>query len=61
MSRHPRKSPGTLTLVLILALICIGGLVGMLLAEGIWDWMFLVLSSSPLIIGGWRWLSSRSG
>lgn len=58
MSRS-RKSPGTLQLVLVLALISIGGLVGMLLAEGIWDWVFLCCSMLPLVIGGWRWVSLR--
>ncbi len=38
--------------VVLMALVAIGGIVGMLLAEGAWDWLFLTLASLPLLIGG---------
>ena len=37
-----------------LALLSAGGIVGMLLADGPWDSVFLLLTALPLVIGGWR-------
>lgn len=49
----------TLTLVLVLALICIAGIVGMLLSESALDWLFFAMTAAPLLIGAWRWWASR--
>ncbi len=44
----------TLSLVVVLALLCVGGIVGMLLADGAWDWLFFALTALPLVIGALR-------
>ncbi len=49
----------TLALVLLLALAAIAGIVGMLLAEGGWDLLFLAMTALPLLVGGWRWRAQR--
>lgn len=51
----------TLALVLVLALICIAGIVGMLLSESSLDWLFFAMTAAPLLIGAWRWWVSRGG
>lgn len=50
-------------LVIVLALLAVGGIVGMLLADGGWDWLFFAMTALPLTVGagcGWR-LRSRRG
>ena len=42
----------TLGLVLVLALLSIGGLIGMLLAGGGWDLAFFALTALPLAVAG---------
>lgn len=42
----------TMGLVLVLALLSIGGLIGMLLAGGGWDLAFFALTALPLAIAG---------
>lgn len=49
----------TLALVLVLALICIAGIVGMLLSDSALDWLFFAMTAAPLLIGAWRWWKSR--
>lgn len=44
----------TLRGVLVLMLCAIAGIVGMLVAEGIWDRAFFALTALPLVLGGWR-------
>lgn len=45
-----------LGLTILLAAIAIGGIVGMLLAEGILDWAFFAMAATPLAagLGCWR-------
>lgn len=46
-----------LCLVLALALVAIGGIVGMLLADGAWDRAYFAMTALPLLVGagcGWR-------
>jgi bacteriorhodopsin len=50
----------TLALVLVLALICIAGIVGMLLSDSALDWLFFAMTAAPLLIGAWRWRASRA-
>lgn len=50
----------TLPLVMSLALLCIVGIAGMLLAEGAWDWLFFAMAAAPLALGGGRRISIRS-
>jgi len=38
--------------IALLALVSITGIVGMLLGDGAWDWLFLALAALPLLIGG---------
>lgn len=53
-------NPGKrLQALMLMALVVIAGLIGMLLAEGPLDQLFLLLASLPLILGGWRWWRSR--
>ncbi|MFT4248472.1 MAG: hypothetical protein QM581_10675 [Pseudomonas sp.] len=43
-------------LISALALVCLGGIVGMLLADSGWDWLFFAMATSPLASGcGWWW------
>lgn len=52
-----------LCLVLALALVAIGGIVGMLLAEGAWDRLCFAMTALPLLVGAgccWRMRRSRS-
>lgn len=37
-----------------LALLAAAGIIGMLLADGVWDAVCFVLAALPLLIGGWR-------
>jgi len=37
--------------ITLLALVSILGIGGMLLADGIWDWLFLGLAALPLLLG----------
>ncbi|WP_187775671.1 hypothetical protein [Luteimonas suaedae] len=53
------KGRQTLLLVTLLALACIAGIVGMLLAEGAWDWLFFAMAASPLAAGGMRRAATR--
>lgn len=47
--------------IVALALLSIGGLVGMLVTATAWDWAFLSLSVLPISIGIWRlWVQRRS-
>ncbi|UYC10636.1 hypothetical protein [Xanthomonas sp. CFBP 8445] len=51
-----------LCLLVVLALAAVGGIVGMLLAEGALDRLCFALAASPLLVGAgcWWWLR-RSG
>jgi hypothetical protein len=40
-------------LVMALALVSVAGIVGMLLAEGGWDWLFFAMTALPLAAGSW--------
>ena len=40
--------------IVVLALISTGGIIGMLLVEGVADAAFFCLSLLPLVLGGWR-------
>jgi uncharacterized protein (UPF0261 family) len=48
--RKTGSAARTLGLVLVLALLSIGGLVGMLLAGGGWDLAFFALTALPLAV-----------
>lgn len=37
-------------MVFLLALVSIAGIAGMLLADGVWDWLFLVLAALPSLL-----------
>ncbi|KAF1049782.1 hypothetical protein [Xylophilus sp.] len=49
----------TLAAAVALALACVGGIVGMLLADGGWDWLFFAMTALPLAVGAWRWWRLR--
>lgn len=53
------KGRHTLLLVMFLALACLGGIVGMLLAESAWDWLFFAMAALPLAAGGARRAATR--
>lgn len=53
----PRRSP--MRWVLAMALVCMSGIVGMLLADGIADAAFFLLAALPLALGLWRWNAHR--
>ena len=65
MSRR-RHNPRDLTLWAIfrapLALFAFSliGLVGALLQDGVWDWVFATLLASPILATGWAVVRSRS-
>lgn len=40
--------------IITMALINIAAIIGMLLFNGIWDWMCFILAIAPLLIGWWR-------
>ena len=42
-------------LVVALAAVSVAGIVGMLLAEGGWDWLFFAMTALPLAAGLWFW------
>jgi len=50
--RRTGSATRTLGLVLMLALLSIGGLIGMLLAGGGWDLSFFALTALPLAVAG---------
>lgn len=52
------RRPDTFVHTLLMALVCMLGIVGMLLSEGIGDWFFL-LAALPVIYGGWRMVTRR--
>ncbi|MGH8079465.1 MAG: hypothetical protein ACREP7_02745 [Lysobacter sp.] len=41
--------------ILAMAAICMSGIVGMLLADGVADVGFFALAALPLAVGLWRW------
>lgn len=47
--------------ILLLALLALGGIVGMLLAGGGWDWLFFAMTALPLLVGACCWWRLRSG
>ncbi|MFT3907053.1 MAG: hypothetical protein QM718_12160 [Steroidobacteraceae bacterium] len=49
-----------LWLIVGLAWLAVGGIVGMLLAESGWDWLFFALTASPLVVGAWQWWRLRA-
>lgn len=55
------KGKRALWLVVILALLCASGIVGMLvLTETAWTWPFLAMAALPLAVGAWRWRAERA-
>lgn len=44
----------TYAVVAALALLSVGGIVGMLLSEGAWDLLFFAMAAVPLAFGAWR-------
>lgn len=53
------KGRRTLLVVTVLALLCLCGIVGMLLAESAWDWLFFAMAALPLAAGGARRVAAR--
>lgn len=49
------KGRGALRMVIVLALASACGIVGLLLADGMWDWFLLALAALPLGAGLWQW------
>ncbi len=49
----------TMRLVVALALLAMAGIIGMLLVESAWDWLFLALAALPLGVGAWCWRTQR--
>ncbi len=50
----------TLSLVIVLAVICVAGLVIMLVADAaLWDRIGFALTAAPLVIGLWRIFSAQ--
>jgi hypothetical protein len=49
----------SLRLALVFVVLVLAGLVGMLIAEGVRDILFLACATAPLIIGAWSWWRSR--
>lgn len=50
------KEPWPFRIPLLLSLLVLIGLVGMLVAEGVWDVAFLLCATAPLAIGWLAWL-----
>lgn len=49
----------TYALVAALALLGVGGIVGMLLGDGAWDAVFFAMAAAPLAFGAWRYWRLR--
>lgn len=49
------KGRHTLTGVIVLALISAAAIIGLLLADGVFDGILLVLAALPLLVGLWCW------
>jgi hypothetical protein len=49
------KDRHTLSGVIVLALISAAAILGLLLADGVADWILLVLAALPLLVGLWCW------
>ena len=49
------KGQNILKLVIAMALVSAGGIIGLLLASGPTDWLLLLLAALPLGVGLWRW------
>lgn len=54
------KARRTLLRISALALLSAAGIVGMLLADGVWDALFFMLAALPLLVGGWRAAALRN-
>jgi CHASE2 domain-containing sensor protein len=48
-----------LAVLVALALVCDVGIVGMLLSDDGWDWLFLAMAALPLAFGVWSWRARR--
>lgn len=65
MSRR-RHNPRDLTLwaifrtPIVLFALSLIGLVGALLQDGVWDWVFAALLATPILATGWAVVRSRS-
>lgn len=65
MSRR-RHNPRDLSLwaifhaPIVLFALSLIGLVGALLQDGVWDWVFAALLASPILATGWAVVRSRS-
>ena len=55
------KGRNALKLVIVMALVSAGGIIGLLLAGDVLDWALLVLAALPLGVGLWRWRAEASG
>ncbi|MGO1068790.1 hypothetical protein [Lysobacter sp. CA199] len=53
------RTSSPLKWVLAMAAVCMAGIVGMLVADGIADTAFFVLAALPLAVGLWRWHRRR--
>lgn len=49
----------TMRRVVALALLAMAGIIGMLLVENAWDWLFLAMAALPLGVGAWCWRAQR--
>lgn len=48
-----------ITVLVVMALVCDAGIVGMLLSNSGWDWLFLAMATAPLAFGAWCWHARR--
>ncbi|MES2489764.1 MAG: hypothetical protein V4607_08220 [Pseudomonadota bacterium] len=55
-----RKGQRTTRLVVLLALLSAGSIAGMLLSDGLWDVIFFLLATLPLIFGAWQAYALRT-
>lgn len=53
------SGPARLVLLLILAALSASGIVGMLLVNSNWDYLYLALAAMPLLLGIWRHARTR--
>jgi hypothetical protein len=50
----------TLKLFMAIALVSAFGIIALLLADGVLDWLLLVLAALPVGVGRWRWRAESS-
>lgn len=60
MSRKDLSLWGIFRVPIVLFVLSLSGLIGALLEEGPWDWLFAALLASTVVVTAWALIRSRS-